>query len=143
MVNANDSKFTQITLSLPKCSYKQRNINVYSWSCHRIFVPEQFVNTYVILYYLVFWDVLVSIFLLCSIFLPYLYKRIGIIPVCVIPFFLSGKSIYHIGFLKIAFMKLIANYSKLSQMNANDLAISEYLMNIHSIVTEILCLNIL
>ena len=54
MVNANDSKFTQITLSLPKCSYKQRNLNVYSWSCHRIFVPEQFVNTYVILYYFVF-----------------------------------------------------------------------------------------
>ena len=45
MVNANDSKFTQITLSLPKCSYKQRNLNMYSWSCHRIFVPEHFVNT--------------------------------------------------------------------------------------------------
>ena len=58
MVNANDSKFTQITLSLPKCSYKQRNLNVYSWCCHRIFVPEQFVNTYVILYYFVFlWSV--------------------------------------------------------------------------------------
>lgn len=37
MVNANDSKFTQITLSLPKCSYKQRNLNVYLWSCHRFF----------------------------------------------------------------------------------------------------------
>lgn len=54
MVNANDSKFTQITLSLPKCSYKRRNLNVYSWPCHRIFAPEQFVNTYVILYYFVF-----------------------------------------------------------------------------------------
>ena len=43
---------------------------------------------------LYFGEVLISIFLLCSIFyLPYLYKCIGIIPFRVIPFFLSGKSI--------------------------------------------------
>lgn len=40
---------------------------------------------------------LISIFLLCSIFyLPYLYKCIGIIPFRVIPFFLSGKSIINV-----------------------------------------------
>ena len=53
MVNANDSKFTQITLSLPKRSCKQRNLNVHSYYCHRNFAPEHFVNTYVILYFFI------------------------------------------------------------------------------------------
>ena len=88
MVNANDSKFTQITLSLPKCSYKRRNLNVYSWPCHRIFAPEQFVNTYVILYYFVFlyfWEVLVSIFLFC-----YIFVFCSLCPLCHNRFFRIG-----------------------------------------------------
>ena len=104
MVNANDSKFTQITLSLPKCSYKQRNLNVYSWYCHRIFVPEHFVNTYMILYYFVFLGSVDIYFSLMFDFLSSLSVQVHWNhPLsCYSVFSFPIRLLYHIWFLKIA-----------------------------------------
>ena len=114
-VNANDSKFTQMLLQTNKfkCVFMILSQIFCAWTfCKHLYDI-----------------VLFCIFGKCW-YLFFSYVRFFIFPICtsalesspfvLFRFFFPVSLLYHIEFLKIAFMKLIANYSKLSQMISNE-----------------------
>ena len=83
-----ERKYTEIYLSLLKYTQiisKSQNILWIFIVLSQGFAPEHFVNTYVILYYFVFGEVLVSIFLFC-----YIFVFCSLCPLCHNRFFRIG-----------------------------------------------------